>query len=287
MNRKPDFFKFRKAEIRKRGLVMRLFKFIKNLNIDKRQRFVIAVVILSLGLFFSENIRARESGMVVSFALSVLTSLLLAGAIYKDLKDKSSYTVFILPFFYSLSFGLFYFLIPDRFLTRIIMTTVYALGLYSLFLSQNIFIVASTRTIALLGSARTVSFIIVLVSYFFLVNTIFSLHLFIVLLAILLFIFSFFFIYHSIWICNLEKPLSEHLLWVGILSLCLSELGLMLWFWPTNPTVISLFLTGFLYTIAGLSHVWSEKRLFRGVLWEYLWLSGIVFGILIIFTFII
>lgn len=258
----------------------------KRLQVTKRQRFVLSVVILSLGLFFSENLKLTRSGLVLAFFLSFYTDFVLLWANFRDLKESYSPTAFILPFFYSLAFGLFYSLVPDRFITRVIMTSLYAVGLYSLFLSQNIFIVASIRTIALLSSARTVSFIITLLTYFFLANTILSLHLFIFPVAILIFVMSFFLISHALWIYTLERSFYAHALWSGLLSLALTEISMILWFWPTNPLFISLFLTGFFYTIVGLSHVWAEKRLFRGVLWEYIWVAVVTLSILVLFTFL-
>lgn len=256
---------------------------LRKLNISKRQKFVIAVIILSLGLFYSENLLGK-SGLFIAIILSVLTDLLLFVAIYKDLKGNPSLPIFILPFFYSLAFGLFYFLVPTRFLTRIMMTSLYAIGLYSLFLCQNIFTVASIRTIALLSSARIASFVITLISYFFLANIVFSLHLSIFPISIIIFVFSFFLIYQSVWTYNLDKNIKSLFFWVFGLSLSLFEITLILWFWPGNPTVIALFLTGLFYTITGLSHVWFDKRLFKNVLWEYVWVTLIVFFVLILTT---
>ena len=133
----------------------------------KRQRFILGVLILSTGLFISEHLLGK-SGIYTVFSIAILSDVFLFLVLYRDLKENFSLQVFILPFFFSLSFGLFYFLVPARYITRIIMTSLYALGLYSLFLSENIFTVSSIRTIALLSSARTVSFVITLLSYFFL-----------------------------------------------------------------------------------------------------------------------
>src|SRR3989344_6538425 len=109
-----------------------------SVNLSKRHRFVISVFILSLMLFFSEHQLGR-SGVIVAVVLSLLADALLLAANYSDIKQNFSMVYFILPFFFSLACGLFYFLIPIRFLTRILMTTFYAVGLYSIFLSQNIF----------------------------------------------------------------------------------------------------------------------------------------------------
>lgn len=263
----------------KKSLISRL----KKINITKRQKFVASVIILSSGLFFSEHF-LRKSGVFISFFLALLTEILVFATNYKDIKANFSLSLFVLPFFYSLSFGLFYFLVPARFLTRVIITSLYATGLYSLFLCLNIFTVASIRTIALLASARTTSFIITILSYFFLSNVVFSLHLNILPTSILIFFFSFLLIFQSIWTYVLEKPSFLQFIWSVALSSILFEISLVLWFWPTNPTVIALFLTSFFYITVGLSHAWFDKRLFRGVLWEYVWVVAIAFFVLILTT---
>lgn len=255
----------------------------EKITVNKRQRFVIAVLILSLGLYFSENLFSR-SGIVMAFILAIATNAFFLWANYKDIKENFSWSIFILPFFYSLSFALFYFLAPGRLLTRFIVTPLYAIGLYSLFLSQNIFIVASIRTIALLSGARIVSFIITLLSYFFLTTIAFSLDISFIPIAISLFLFTFLLVIQNLWAITLEKSIKTYSLWAGVLAFCLFEVAIVLWFWPSSPTVIAIFLTGFFYIIVGPTQIWLEKRLFRGVLWEYLWVGIIVFSILLSFT---
>jgi len=261
----------------------RNFFFLRKLSISKRQKFVVAVAILSFGLFISQHLLGK-SGVFVALLVSLLTMCLLLVSNYKDIKENFSVFFFILPFFYSLAFALFYFLVPARFLTRLLMTSLYAVGLYSLFLSMNIFTVASMRTIGLLSSARTVSFIMTLVSYFFLSNVVFSLSFPAIPTALLVFIYSFFLIAQSLWTYTLEKSFFAQSLWVGAVSFCLFEATFILWFWPSSPTFIALFLTGVFYTMVGLSHVWFDKRLFRNVLWEYAWVAVIVSSIFFLFT---
>lgn len=256
---------------------------LKKISISKRQKFVGSVAFLSLGLFFSEHFLGR-SGVVMLFFLSFLTVFFYYISMREDLKGNFTPRVFILPFLFTLAFGLFYFLVPSRFLTRLFITGLFGVGLYSLFLSHNIFIVASIRTIALLSSARIVSFVLTVVSYFFLSNIIFSLHTSVFITLIFVFGYSFLLMTHSIWTYALDKSFRSSLSWITFLSLCLTEIALIIWFWPSSPTVIALFLTGFFYTCAGLSHVWLDKRLFRSVLWEYAWVSLISFLVLLVFT---
>lgn len=251
--------------------------------ITKRQKFVVSVIALSLIIFIAEHFFGK-SGIFLTILLSVLTDVFLFWGLKGDLEDNVLRSIYILPFFFSLSCGLFYFLIPARFLTRIAMTVVYGVGLYSLYLSQNIFTVAAIRTIALLSSARTVSFFITIVCYLFLGTVVLSLHAPIFVIVLLVLLFSFFLTIHCLWIYTLDSRIFSHWQWALLLSVCLSELSLVLWFWPSSPKLIAIFLTGVFYTLIGLSHMWIDKRLFRGVLWEHIWVLVGVFFLLILFT---
>lgn len=252
------------------------------LNIPKRQKFIISVVILSLVLFFSEQLLGK-GGIYIAILLSIFTDLFVFWAIRKDLQDNFSPQVFILPLIYTLACALFYFLFPVRFLTRVGMTSLYAFGLYSLLLSENIFIVSSIRTIALLSSARTVSLIVTILSYFFLSNVVFSLHFDIIITLLLIFAFSFPLILHSIWTHTLENNSLTHAEWISLIAVCLCETAFALWFWPADPTIIALFLTGVFYILVGISQVWLDKRLFKSVMWEYVWVAVIIFLVFITF----
>lgn len=263
----------------KKALSLALDRFLGN----KRQRLIAAVLILSLAIFASEYF-LEKSGILIIFFISFLTAFFLFLALYKDLEENFYWQIFILPLFYTLSFGLFYFLVPARFLTRVVMTSLYGVGLYSLFLSMNIFTVSSIRTIALLSSARTVSFALTLLSFFFLSNVVFSLHTNVFFIEILILAFTFPMVLASIWTYTLERSLKANLFWSISLTMLILESSLILWFWPSTPTLISLFLTGIFYTLVGLSQAWFEKRLFKGVILEYFWVSVVAFIVLIFFT---
>jgi hypothetical protein len=251
--------------------------------LSKRQKFVISVGILSVGLFLSEYF---FSGYVVAAALFLgfLTDILLFWALYEDMEGNFSLLPFILPFLCSLSFGLFYFLAPSRLLTRVVLTSLYAVGLYSVYLSENIFVVASIRTIALLSSARIVTFVISLISFFFLSNTIFSFRLAALPTVGLFALFTLLFSLQAVWTYTLETSLRKDILWSGVVTLVLSEIVAVLWFWPTLPTVFAIFMTAMYYIFIGLIHVWLDKRLFKNVLWEYMWVAIVAVFILIWFS---
>jgi hypothetical protein len=266
-----------------KGQRKRIRSFLGRVLFSKRQRFILAVIVLSLGLFLSEYILGKSAISIV-LVLAILTVGFLFLTLREDLKDNFSPQVFILPFFYSLAVGLFYLLVPTRMVTRIGITSLYALGLYSLYLSENIFTVSSIRTIALLSGARTVSLVLTLLSFFFLSNVVFSFHINVFLTLLLIFVYSFLIVLQSIWTYTLEKnPLSE-IFWVLSLTFCLVEVAVFLWFRQGSPTVLALFLTAIFYVLIGLTQAWFEKRLFRGVILEYFWVTVVSFIFLILFT---
>ncbi len=254
----------------------------KNL-ISKRQRFIFSVLLLSLGLFVAEYLLGR-SGIYTVIGLAFLTDILLFFSLRSDLKGNFTPQVFILPFMYTLSFGLFYLLVPARFITRVGMTSLYALGLYSIFLSQNIFTVSAIRTIQLLSSARTVSFVLSLLSFFFISNVVFSFHINVFITLGLIFVYTFLMVMQAIWVYTLDRRIHANVFWILGLSTCLLEVALFLWFGPSSPTVSALFLTSTFYVFTGVTQAWFEKRLFRSVLLEYFWLTVISFIFLILFT---
>ncbi len=252
---------------------------------SKRQKFIIAVGLLSFGLFLSGNIQTGMYALPIAITLAVFTDLFLFWSVYKDIRESFTGSIFVLPFFYSLSSGLFYFLVPATIFIRLTAVMLYAFGLYSLFLSQNVFAVASIRTIALLSGARIVSFIITLLSYFFITDITFSLRLPLYLVIPLVTVYTFFLVYQSIRSYTLQKTDYPSVLsWSIGITLCLVESAIMLWFWPSSPTILALFLAGFFYTLTGLSHIWFERRLFKSVLWEYVWVGVVVFLVLLGFT---
>ncbi len=253
-------------------------------SLNKRQKFVASVLLLSAGVFLSEYLTGITL-TIVALTLASLTVLLLLLVLRKDVKGTFFAPILVLPFFFTLAFPFFYSLVPERLLSRVLITTIYAFGLYSLFLTQNIFAVSGIRTINLLRSARIVAFVITLLVFYFLVNFIFSLRLPVLLTPLLIFPLSFFMNIQSLWTYSLDKSQIKPIaIFSAIIALCVLELSYVLVLWPVNASIYSLFLTGIFYTYSGLCHAWLERRLFKGILWEYVWVGFISVLFLIIFS---
>ena len=268
-------------------------KFFKRKFLSKRQIFAIGVIFSASFLFLIDHF-FHNNGFYLILLLSFLTNVFLYWALRHDLKNNFTWQIFILPFMFTLGFGLFSPLVPARILADLTLSVIYAIGLYSLYLSQNIFTVSGVRTIALLSGARTVSFVITIVTFLFITTVIYSLNLNVLLVLLLFFFTAFLLTLQSIWTYTLEKSIRKNLMYVFLLSICQLEIAALLWFWPNKswllssfdppPVLISLFLTGFFYICIGLSHLWFERRLFKSTLWEYVWIGGLVFILLVAFT---
>lgn len=254
------------------------------LKLSKRQKLVSATFFLTLCLLASELFSGVHH-LIIGLILSILTTFVLYLILRKDIANSFYYPLFILPFFYTLSVSTFYLLIPSRILTIIILTLFYAFGLYSLFLTQNIFAVSSAKTINLLRSARIVSFVITILITFLMSNIIFSLRLPFFFTPLLIGGLIFLLNLQSLWIYVLDKTMvKEVMLYSLMIALLLLELSFVLVIWPIDASIYSIFLTGIFYTYSGLSHAWFEKRLFKGVMWEYVWVGFLSVFILLVFA---
>lgn len=253
------------------------------LQLTKRQKFVVVVLLLSASLFLSGFVSGTEL-IILALFLSVCTIVFLYLILRKDVIGSFFAPLLVLPFLYTLAFTLFYSVLPERLISRIIVTAVYAFGIYSLFLTQNIFAVSSIRTINLLRSARIVSFIITIVVFFFLVNIAFSLRFPFFVTPMLVAVFTFLLNYQSLWVYSLDNSHHKDLiLFSSLISLALFELSFILVMWPVTAAIYAIFLTGIFYMYAGLVHAWIDRRLFKGIMWEYIWVG--LLSILILFVF--
>lgn len=262
----------------------RVLKKIPLFNLNKRGKFVLSVLLLTMGLFFSELLTGPLL-ILAGFVLSVLTVFLLYIALKDDIQPSILYPIIILPFFYTLSFVLFYSLIPERLLTRIVLTLVYSFGLYSLFLSQNIFAISAARTINLVRSARIVSYVLTIFVLFCMASIIFSLRLPVFITPFLIVLVSFLLSFQSLWAYTEDRENTKDVtVYSGFIALMMGELSLILAVWPVTAAIYAIFLTGLFYTYLGLSHIWLEKRLFKSVLWEYVWVGVLSIVFLVLFA---
>ncbi len=245
----------------------------------KRMKLVIVAVALSLGLLGIQSIDVDARYQAIGLLAGVAYGLS-AWALFGDLKKTEWLTVLILPVLYPVAVALFYFLLPVRLLSRILILSIFGIGMYALLLTENIFSVAAIRTIQLLRAAHAVGFLLTLLVAFFLWDTLFSFRLAPWWNALGVGITSLPLILQGLWSVNLEDKISQEVVNNSLgLSWGLTSLALMISFWPVTITIASLFLVTALYVGLGLVQNRMTGRLFKKTVTEYLWVSGLVVGL--------
>ncbi len=261
-----------------------------NFGLTKRQKIVIASIIVALGLI---------STQLVPFSLRFRSIVFLAGvsavlglwALWEGLIDPQkksgsflalhktkTLVVLILPIFFTLAVSTFYFLLPVRWLTRLPVAFLFGLLFYLLLLAQNVFSVAAIRTIPLYRAASTAAFLFTLFSAFFIYNVIHAMELAFYWNGLLVFILSFPLVLQILWSINMEDDVSIGVIVQSlILSLCLGELALVFSFWPLGTVIWSLTLSSAMYVLLGITTLLLRGKSNRRILVEYIVIGVVVF----------
>lgn len=243
----------------------------------KRKRFILTSILLSVG-FVGIQYLPNVNKFLGIFLLGVSTILLFFWSLRDGLGKNMTLLVFVLPFFFTLGVGLFWFLLPGTFLARIPVIIIYGFGLYALCLTANIYTVSAIRTIALLRAARGVGFVLTLFTMFLIFDAILSLRTYIYITSPLIFLSSIPLYFQGFWSIKLTNVLDKDILIMTVIaSLVMFEVSLILFFWPVTVVVGSLFLTATAYMLLGLGQTRLEGRLFGQTVREYLYVGAAVF----------
>jgi len=242
----------------------------------KRQRFVITSLLLSIG-FVAMQIYGQNRFITIA-GLGVLTAVLFIWSLREGLGLNFTLLTIVLPVFFTLGVGLFWFLLPANIYAQIPIVFIYGLGIYALCLTANIYTVSAIRTIALLRAAHGVGFVISLFTLFLVYDAVLSLRANILFNGGMVAILSFPLFYQSFWSVGLKKIFGKEILTISLISsLIMGEIALSLYFWPVTLVVGSLFLTVAGYVLMGLGQAKLEGRLFTQTIREYLILGTLVF----------
>jgi hypothetical protein len=256
----------------------------RRLPFTKRQQFVFVTIILGFGLMLTQLV-SNELRYPMTVGLAAITYLLSAFALREGLNGIEWVSLLTLPTLFTAATALFYFLLPARWLTRVPFVVLYALGMYALLLTENIYNVAVDRTIALLRAAHSVGFLLTLVTYFLLVQTVMAFRFPFYINALLVGIISLFLAFQSLWSAVLEDKVSRR---VGVISivcaLTLAELSWLFSFWPTQSTLVVLFLTTSFYGLVGMGQQYIVEKLYKKTVIEFFSLCAIVFVIVLVAT---
>lgn len=251
------------------------------LVISKRKKFVIISLLLAFGIFGVQSFYDWQRYVAIGI-LTLFSVLLTFWALRDDLNKAAWWMVPILPMYFTASVNLFYFLLPEAILTRIILFVLFGVGMYALLLTENIFTVAALRTIQLLRAGQALGFVFSLIISFLLFDTIFSFRLSPLLNSGLVILFSLPICLHGVWTARLDERLGADVWGFSLaLAFIMAQGSLFISMWPVTIVIVSLFLVTILYVGLGLIQQSLEGRLFRKTIDEYVRIGIIVFLIVL------
>lgn len=258
--------------------------FKKNLlsRFEKRQRLIFVTVVLSL-LFTAATFFSFEWAIVVVPAIIFAVYLFTYIGLLEGITRHEKLLLFIHPIYFSVAFYLFYFFVPQRWLTRLPFITTYAISIYAIMLSQNIFNVGVNKGLQLFRAAFSVNYLFTTVSSFLAYSLIISLRLHGVFNILCVFLASFPLVLQMIWsVSPTEKLEKETVKYAALISLILGEAGLVLSFMPMNQSIFALTLTSLLYGFTGLFSTHIQGALYHHKIREYIVVFGFILIVLIL-----
>jgi len=236
---------------------------------SKRLRYFISSVISALGffLFMSIPVDSRYFGLMAGIVLVIFCFWFGLDLIFTDDFNTRMMSI-ILPSLFFVGYGLFSVLLPDSVWLQFGLSAIFGMVIYFMFLVENLFLVAiGYKTVPLYRAAYTVSLIMLLVTCFFLFDSLLSFKLYFWVNMLIIFGLSWLIFMYHFWSVTIELPddgksLPKVSYWL-IPSLIMAELSVVLSFWPTGIFKGSIYLVVFFFILSGLIQANLRGRLFR------------------------
>ena len=254
----------------------------------KRIKYLISSVVAAAGFYFFISLpySSHYYGLLVGSVLVAFCFWFGLGIIFNQSLYIRLMSV-VLPVGFFVGFGLFAALLPQTFLTVFLSSLFFGLVSYITFLVENVFLVSiGYRTPPLYRAAYTVGLMLLLLTTFFLFDSLFSFKLIYWLNAIFIFLIStlvFVFLFYSVTI-ELPDDGKEKSFWTYVLapSFLMSQFGLVMSFWPVGIFKGSIYLVAAVYVISGLIQLDLRDRLFKKNIVVFSWITvAIILGMLV------
>lgn len=245
-------------------------------KVTKRRKFLLVSLLLSMGLMIVQKLNVESR--YAAIGLLALSSYLLTGwSLFKDLHGVNWFINLILPTMYPVSLALFYFLLPQAFMTQTVVIVLFAISMYGLLLTSNIFAVASIRTIQLLRAARAVGFLVSILTSAFLYQVIFALKIPAWEVTAYVFGVSLPILWQGSWSYTVSSTIKREFYYALCGAIIIAEMALALSFWSISIPLSSVMLSMGMYVCLGIFQHDLEGRLFNRTIQEYLGFAVIVF----------
>ncbi len=251
-------------------------------GVQKRYRLVFSVGVLSMLLLVSTFFFFTESYIFIPL-LIFITYCLAFFSMLEGIERFEWFSLFIMPVLVTVSFYLFFFLFPVRWITRVPFVAIYAVSIYAVLLCSNIFNVGVEKSLQLYRAAFSVNFFYQTLVSFLLFNAIFSFRLNFIFNAILVGAVAFMMALQLLWTVKLDLQVSRALIMNALLvAVIAAETAIVASFIPLRITIVSLLLTAIYYSVTGLLSHFLSERLFRETIREYAIVLGFTAVILLL-----
>jgi hypothetical protein len=253
--------------------------------LTKRRKFLLVSMLLTTGMWIIQSLSVEARYLaIVLFALS--SASLTAWSLSTDLRGVAWVLDLILPTIYPTTVAVFYFLLPQASVTRGVVLLLFAISMYGLLLTANIFAVAAIRTIQLLRAARAVGFLLSILTSALFFHVLYSLHLPLPVVVGLTYLISYPILLQGIWSYTLHTEVRRDLLSAAVGALVIAELALAISFWLIDPPLASVMLSMAMYVVMGIFQHEAEGRLFQRTIQEFIGFAGIVFLVVVTTTIV-
>lgn len=251
-------------------------------KIEKRTRFIISTVVLTLLLLVSTFFFFDRAWLFIPIFI-VAAYVCTYFSIYEGISHIEWFTLFLMPILVTISFYFFYFLFPTRWITRIPFIIFYSISVYAMFLVSNIFNVGVEKSLQLYRAAFSVNYFYQSLMVFLFASLILSLKLNFFLGGLLFFVLGTVMATHLFWSIKLEMHWERHVVCLGLLvGFILFQVGILASFIPLQSSIMALLLSSVYYSVGGLVYLHLDERLFKETVREYLFVLIFVLGIVIL-----
>jgi len=264
---------------------------------SKRTRFILVGGLLAVCLWLT-TIAPVDYRFGLYLTVSAVAYILSAWVLFDDLKGVEWLTLMVLPTMFTLGSGLFSNFLPSAVprmfgrafqlessillagVFKIMYFVLFAVGMYGVLLIENISSVASIRTIQLFRAAKSVNFILTLISSLFFYTVALSFKLPFWWVMAMVFVTSLILCFPSLWSVDLKGDLVKDATRYSLaMSWVIAMASVALSFWPVKPFMGGLMLTSLLYGLLGIMEQRLSTRVYVESLWEYGVTVAIIIGI--------
>jgi len=249
------------------------------LKIEKRVRFVISSLLLSFLMLFSTFFLFDKAWFFIPF-LGLIAYVMTYFSIIESIEKSEWLTLFILPVFFTISFYLFYFLFPVRWLTRVPFILIYGVSIYAMLLTSNILNIGVEKSLQLYRAAFSVNYFYQTVIVFLFSNILFSFRVNYLINALGLGIVMLPLAIQLLWSIKLDLMLEKTIfLYAALISVIVAQIAIIVSFLPLKASLSALVVTASYYSLSGLINSYLDNRLFKQTIREYLFVWCFVIAI--------